>query len=61
MHDQTDADMMQNKAGSTFAAFECDLFQDSKGKMGHGSHMAFLKTKNKNLKCFQSQSDKYYT
>ena len=43
MHDQTDADMMQNKAGSTFASFECDLFQDSKGKMGHGSHMAFLK------------------
>ena len=45
MHDQTDADMMQNKAGSTFTAFECDLFQDSEGKMGHRSHMAFLKTK----------------
>ena len=47
MHDQTDADMMQNKAGSTFAAFECDLFQDSEGKMGYRSHMAFLKTKQK--------------
>ena len=47
MHDQTDADMMQNKAGSTFAAFECDLFQDSEGKMGHRSHMAFLKTNQK--------------
>ena len=47
MHDQTDADMMQNKARSTFAAFKCDLFQDSEGKMCHGSHMAFLKTKQK--------------
>ena len=62
MHDQTDADMMQNKAGSTFTAFECDLFQDSKGKVGHRSHMAFLKRKEKkNLKCFQSQFDKSYS
>merc|ERR1712007_220801 len=52
MHDQTDADMMQNKAGSTFAAFECDLFQDSEGKMGYRSHMAFL-TKNDSMYEFE--------